>query len=113
MAVVDVIIRNNVHHIACNEGEEEDLRLLAETLSRRIDKLASNFAKANDSLLLIMAALMIEDELGELKRKQQQLPLNIRDDEAVKDENAVDEAVADALDAISEYVESLANKLDK
>jgi cell division protein ZapA (FtsZ GTPase activity inhibitor) len=115
MAIVDILIRNNLHQLACNDSEEGELKALAVNLSKRIDKLAESHAKANDNLLLIMAALTIEDELIELKRKQQQLPFNMEKESkiAAKDESAIDFAVADALDAISEYVETLVIKLNK
>jgi cell division protein ZapA len=118
MPVIDVIIRDNVHKIACNDGEEKELNALAASLNKRVSKLASSFAKANDMQLLLLTALTLEDELNEFKKLHQQLPLNLPEPDVkeivyVKDEAAVDMAVAQALDAISEYVETLVSKLEK
>jgi cell division protein ZapA len=115
MAIINVQIRNSNHQIACNDGEEGELKSLATSLTKRINKLSENHAKANDNLLLIMAALTIEDELNELKNKHQQLSfINSPTPTApAKDDTVLDNAVAEALDAISEYVENLVIKLDK
>jgi cell division protein ZapA (FtsZ GTPase activity inhibitor) len=111
MALVNISIRNCDYQVACNDGEEANVKNLADSLARRIDKLAINYAKANDSLLLLIAALTVEDEIEELKRKKSLMPLTAKP-QIVRDEVAIDENVAQALDAISEYVETLARKIN-
>lgn len=116
MSVINVVIRNNTHQIACDEADFEHVKILAQTLGLRIDKLNKNFVRASDIQLLLMTAITIEEELNELKKKQQ-LPLNDTNAEKLssnkKNNNDIDIAVAEALDAISEYVESLAIKLKR
>jgi cell division protein ZapA len=111
MALVNISIRNCDYQVACNDGEEENVKSLADSIAKRVDRLAINYAKANDSLLLLIAALTVEDEMLELKRKKVQLPLTAKP-QVVRDEAAIDQNVAEALDAISEYVENLARKLN-
>ncbi|AIL65718.1 Cell division protein ZapA [Rickettsiales bacterium Ac37b] len=117
MSVINVIIRNNTHQIACDEADFEHVKTLATNLGERIDKLNKTFVRASDIQLLLMTAITIEEELNELKKKQQQLTLNDNNAEKLsadkKNNNDVDIAVAQALDAISEYVESLAIKLKR
>lgn len=114
MPVLNLLIRNNIHQIACAEGQEEHLQALAANLDNKIKRFSEVFTKATDSTLLVMAALTLEDELYDLKNKQSLgIETAQKEEFPEKDEPAIDLAVADALDAISEYVENLANKLEK
>ncbi|MFV9875593.1 MAG: cell division protein ZapA [Rickettsiales endosymbiont of Dermacentor nuttalli] len=117
MSVINVVIRNNTYQIACDEADFEHVKVLAQNLSDRIDKLNKTFVRASDIQLLLMTAVTIEAELNELKKKQQQLPLNEANTEKLssdnKNNNDINIAVSQALDAISEYVESLAIKLKR
>jgi cell division protein ZapA (FtsZ GTPase activity inhibitor) len=111
MALVNISIRNCDYQVVCNDGEEVNVKFLADSLARRIDKLAINYAKANDSLLLLIAALTVENEIEELK-KLPPPPITTLPPQIVRDEAAIDENIAQALDAISEYVETLARKIN-
>jgi cell division protein ZapA len=111
MSIVNISIRNCSYQIACNDGEEEKLMNLATSLSDRVDKLSTNHAKSNDSLLLVIAALTVENDLEELRKKRYQLPLYDKKDQEKKT-IAIDNSVAEALDAISDYVENLARKIN-
>ena len=111
MAIVNISIRNCSYQIACNDGEEEHLKNLANRVSQKVDKLAFSYARSSDSLLLLIAALNNENDLEELRRKRVQLPLVDKNDQEKKS-LASDNLVAEALDAISEYVENLARKLN-
>ena len=105
MAVVEFSIRNNIYQIACNDGEEAHLKSLAKSLAYRIDNLAKNATNIKDNTLLIMLALTLEDEICELQRNK---PNSSIDSLANTD---CDESVTNALNAISEYVETLVIKL--
>ncbi len=111
MTIVSISIRNNIYQIACNDGEEDKVHHLAASLTERVNKLSSSHAKANDNLLLAIAALTIESELDELRKRKHQLPLNNNNDEEKKISQS-DNTVSETLDAISEYVENLARKLN-
>ena len=111
MGIVNITIRNCSYQIACNDGEEENLKLLASNLSSKVDKLSMSYAKANDSLLLVIAALTTENELYELRKKKHQLPLESKQEMEKRAVNS-DGPVSEALEAISEYVESLARKIN-
>ncbi len=112
MALVNISIRNCDYQVVCNDGEEANVKFLADSLARRIDKLAINYAKANDSLLLLIAALTVENEIEELKKLPPPPTTTTLPPQIVRDEAAIDENVAQALDAISEYVETLARKIN-
>jgi len=67
MGEVAVTINTRTYRISCGDGEEERLKALAEHVRARVEKLASEFGRAGDDRLLLMATLLITDELFELR----------------------------------------------
>ena len=103
MATINVNILNNSHLISCDDGQEEHLKFLANKFHVKVQQLSQSQKHASDLTLYAMAALIISDELEECKSKL----INPKAD------SNTDEAVAKALDMITEYVENIANKLQK
>ncbi len=104
MSVVNLTIRNNVYQIACDNGQEAHLEAIASKLNTRLNMLATALGKGNDSLLLVMVGLMMEDEIAELKKTMNRLQ--------EKHVQEVDSAVAAAVDNIATYVETVAKNLE-
>jgi cell division protein ZapA len=107
MGIVNLKILNSIHQVACNDGEEDKLYAVASKLDHRLMK-TSLGTKATEIKLLVLTALMMEDELEDLRDKVNMSANN----HSSKDEDT-DIAVIKTLDAVTEYVENLANKLEK
>lgn len=71
MAHVSVTINDRQYRVACEEGEEHHVARLAGDLDHRITDLRSSFRDIGDSRLLIMAALVLVDELWEQRQRLQ------------------------------------------
>lgn len=69
MGQVTVIVNGRTYRLACGDGEEGRLVDLAEHVRQRIDDLSYEFGHAGDDRLLLMATLMITDELWETKAR--------------------------------------------
>lgn len=67
MGEITVTLNKRAYRLSCGDGEEARLAALAEHVSTIIDKLAAEFRRAGDDRLLLMAALLITDELFELR----------------------------------------------
>ncbi|GFZ85090.1 hypothetical protein RLOatenuis_5240 [Rickettsiales bacterium] len=67
MAIIEICIRNSKYKIACNEGEQEYLSMLAERINSRIKDLGFN--EGSDALALLMISLVLEDELHEMRKE--------------------------------------------
>ena len=65
MAQVDVNINGRDYQIACDDGQEAHLVQLGEYVDRRVKELATAVGQVGDSRLLVMASLLIADELAE------------------------------------------------
>ena len=63
MAQVGITVNGRRYRLGCGEGEEARLQLLAGTLDRHIVALSDDFGQLGDERLLMMAGLMIADEL--------------------------------------------------
>ncbi|MFM9939247.1 MAG: cell division protein ZapA [Hyphomicrobiaceae bacterium] len=69
MGQVTVIVNGRSYRLKCGDGEEQRLMDLAEHVRQRIDDLSYEFGHAGDERLLLMATLMITDELWETKAR--------------------------------------------
>lgn len=69
MAEVSVSINGRVYRMACDPGQEDHLARLGRELDQRISQLRESFGEIGDTRLAVMAAIMVADELTELKRR--------------------------------------------
>lgn len=66
MAQVTITINGRDYDVACDDGEEERLIKLGATLNDRIKKIITVSGQIDDSRLLVMAALLLADELSDV-----------------------------------------------
>lgn len=115
---VNVTINGREFRMTCEEGEEAHLRALAEEVDQRITRLRSRFGEIGDTRLTVMAALTLADELAETKKKLRQLEPELA---TLKDASmasadrarATQSAVAAALNAAAERIESITRRLNQ
>ncbi len=69
MAHVSVTIDNRRFRLACNEGEEARIELLASMIDDKINELRGSFGEIGDNRLVVMAALTIADNLLEARER--------------------------------------------
>jgi cell division protein ZapA len=69
MSHVTVNIAGRAYRMACEDGQEDHLAQLATGLNERIEQLRGSFGEIGDSRLVVMAALMLGDELSEAKQR--------------------------------------------
>jgi cell division protein ZapA len=64
---VDISINGRLYPVACDEGQEERLRELGSMVDARVRQLAgpSPMGAAAESQILVLAGLMLADELAE------------------------------------------------
>ena len=118
MSQVTVTINGRQFRMACEDGQEDHLLQLAADLDRRIAKLRSSFGEIGDTRLTVMAALTLADELAEtgdkLRRLEQELAA-LQDVRVASAEHATatQAAVAAALNAAAERIETIAGRLNR
>ena len=65
MAQVSLTINGRAYEVACDDGQEDHLRRLAEHLDDKVQRIAGQAGTAGEQRLLVMAGLMVADELFE------------------------------------------------
>jgi cell division protein ZapA len=118
MSQVSVSINGRQFRMACEDGQEEHLMTLAGELDKRIDGLRVKFGEIGDTRLTVMAAITIADELAEMgarvKRMEEELAALQNANAAADDRSkAAQAAVAAALTAAAERIESVTKKLNQ
>ena len=99
MAQVDVTINNRAYRIACDDGQEEHLTRLGDYVDGRVQELVSAVGQVGDARLLVMASLLIADELSETMASLQ---------------DKQDDGVATgAADHVAETMETLADRIER
>ena len=66
MAQIVITINNRNYEIACDDGQEAHLTRLAKYVDRRVNELIAAVGQVGDARLLVMASLLVADELSEV-----------------------------------------------
>ena len=105
MARVDVTLNGRNYSVACEEGQEGRVRELARHVEGKLRHvLARGAGTANEAQLLVMAALMIADELFDLRAEAAARPSEAQQDDGM---------VADAVDQLAQRIETIAARLER
>jgi cell division protein ZapA len=122
MAVVAVNINGKEYQLACDDGQEEQLIGLSQEVDDRVRLLARQIPQAGESMVLLLVAIMLADELGDAKRGQRQLQGQVHrlgemlDQEQTITDQArmaeVEEAMAATLQDVAARIEKIAAQLD-
>ena len=103
MASVDVEVAGRRYDVACRDGEEEDLRALAAVVDRRAHDAAGALGGRTETRQLLYAALLLADDLKEVRAG-----MGLPDPTPTPDP-----AVAEALEQLASRMENLAERLER
>ncbi len=70
MGHVTAIINGRSYRLNCRDGDEERLAELAKYVAGKVDAMVAEFGQVGESRLLALAALMIADELFDVRESQ-------------------------------------------
>ncbi len=113
MPQISLKINERSYQVTCDTGQEEHLRKLAGHLDERIQDLVGSVGQVGEGRLLVMASLMVADELFEA----------YKENHALKDatggaahngaggDGEVEGAAAAALEACAQRIETIAARL--
>jgi len=103
MAQVEVTINGRGYTVACEAGQESHLTQLAAMLDSRVTDLAGAVGQLGDARLLVMAGLLLADELEEARGGRGEAP-------AIREEPPAD-THAEAIESLAARLEAIADKL--
>ncbi len=104
MPQVSVTINGRAYPVACQEGEEERIRDLASIIDGKVAEFARQVGQAGEARLLVLAALVLADELAEAHEALR--------DSAAPAPSTGDHAVATGIDRLAARVEAVAARLE-
>lgn len=110
MATVAITINGRTHELACDDGQEEHVRALAAYVDDRARQLVGAVGQVGDTLLLTMLCLLLADELNEARGAAAGQGAGEGAGAAPELDAA---ALARGLDALSERIEAIADRLEK
>jgi len=100
MATIELEIAARKYLVACRDGEEEPLRSAAALVDRRARDAAAALGSLSESRLLLLAALMLADDVHELQGNGGGAA------------PAVDDRLLSALEAMAGRAEALAERVE-
>ena len=110
MAHILVDINGRRYEIACDDGQEANLTRLAAYVDKRVRELVAAIGQVGDDRLLVMASLLVADELSDAYTELD--VLRGTGEGPVEGSEAEDALLAD-LFSLAERIEALADRFEK
>jgi cell division protein ZapA len=76
MAQVTIKINGYAYTLGCEDGQEEHLQAMAEQVEGRIESIKAIGGNSGEARLLVLASLLMADELHDLKAEMKKLQAN-------------------------------------
>jgi cell division protein ZapA len=118
MPQLAITINGRSYQIACEDGQEKHLSELGAYLDKRIKDLVGSVGQIGDTRLLVMASLLIADELSELYDDMDALRAESAAKDGARTDNGAgnsdaDAALAGRLDSATRAIEDIAARLER
>jgi cell division protein ZapA len=111
MGQVSVTLNGRSYRLECSEGEEAHLIELAEYLGAHVEDMRQKFGQVGDDRLILMASLVVADELWELRGEIENIKAALA--EAQRDKSASDETAKDMEADLSARIDAAAERLER
>jgi cell division protein ZapA len=108
MAQVSIVLRGRSYQIACEDGQEAHLARLGRYLDQQAYALLKNTGPVSDTMLLVMTALLVADELSDAAGELDNHRRGGKGEARIEAE----EAVVTAIDTLASRIDSIAERLE-
>lgn len=105
MSQVSVSINGHNYLISCDDGQEKHLTQLAQYVDKRIEELVASVGQVGDARLLVMASLLIADELSEAYADLEKLRSEVR-------RTPTRDELAGMVETAASRIETIAGRLE-
>jgi len=107
---VAVTVNGHPYKIICDEGQEPRIRRLAQYVDARVGEFVKGVGQVGEGRLLLLAALVIADELSDANEALQQERSRVRAAETEAAEAA--DTAASGVHGVAQRIEALAARLE-
>ncbi|MCI5074623.1 cell division protein ZapA [Oricola sp.] len=116
MSQVTVTIDGKSYRMACDPGQEDHLKDLADRFDQYVGHLKQSFGEIGDLRITVMAGIMVMDELSELQKRVSGLESEMESlrrtrDEALHRADTVDDMLKERLSSVAGKIEQVATKM--
>jgi cell division protein ZapA len=105
MAQVEIIINGQSYRIACEDGQEQRLGELARMVDAHVGDLVEQVGQVGHTRLLVMASLLVADELVDLREAAGEVTEDGADTDSTR--------AIEAMSRVSSRLEAIADRLDQ
>ena len=110
MGQVNLTINSRPFVVACDDGQEGRIRRLGQYIDAKVAEFVGNFGQVGEARLLLLAALVIADELADANEALQSERSGARTAEA--EAKAAAGAAASSVNGLAERVEAIAARAE-
>ena len=107
MAHVELEINERKYKIACDNGQEAHLKKLGDYVEGRVQELVTSIGQVGNSRLLVMASLLIADELLENSARLEASHIG----DGATEQTEQDEKLSLAIERLAKRIERVAENL--
>ncbi|MCB1531312.1 MAG: cell division protein ZapA [Alphaproteobacteria bacterium] len=108
MAQLTLTINGRNYGIACEDGQEQRVMDLAHYVDSKIKDIARAGAGTNESHLLVLTALMLSDEIFDLRDQVDEQGGQTDKSEAQKHDELI---IAQAIDHLADRIDTIAERI--
>jgi cell division protein ZapA (FtsZ GTPase activity inhibitor) len=105
--IIEISVGNKKYKLNCRANEANDILNYADQLDQRVKELQQNIENASDAHYLVIAGLMLTQELQEQSQIHQQQIENLYT------EDDLYEAISEQMENVVSYIEQLITKIEK
>ena len=109
MGQVTITIHGRQYDISCDDGQEAHLSRLGKYLDQKANQLAGATGPVSDTLLLVMTALLIADELSDVFGELDDIFEGGKGEARIEAE----EKLVNSIDGATGRLESIAERLER
>ncbi len=117
MSIVHIRVNGREYDVACDDGQEEHLRLLADEVDDRVRSLVYSMGgNPGEAMALLLTSLMMADELLENRRETEKLlheAGKLRSAVVPAEPDGKDERLAELESAMAVTLEEIAARIEK
>ncbi len=110
MAQVTVTINGRKYQIACDDGQEAHLSRLGADVDKRVGELVAAVGQIGDAHLLVMASLLVADELSDAYAK---LDVLGSADKGVAARLSAEEELGNNIEMLARRIEDIAESVEQ
>ncbi len=117
MSILNLAIGKSKYSIDCSDGEEDKIINLAKKLNERVNDLSLATRSADEKTILMLCALMAEEELEDIKNDKgivDKKEVEVVEQQISQEEleDAIEEQLAMQIENTADYIQSLVRKID-